>query len=174
MTKGLPRGRARGSELANPIRKLTIPVQAFALSIVGATGVGFGSAVLAGMPEGNFMLLGAVASIQFSGSGSDPNLIATWLGDYGIGTTPASDATITGDDVNIVPSTALAAATAEVSPITRGVQADGAFCGVVLDNTAADLEFNLNLLIDDTSISGTVPITAEGVVIVSYIMLGDD
>ena len=68
----------------------------------------------------------------------------------------------------------MAAATAEVSPITRGLQADGAHCGVIFDNTAGALEVNLNLLIDDADISGTVAITVSGTVDISYIMLGDD
>lgn len=175
MTKGLAISHTRGNPQHAPILKMVLGLNAFAVTVDGATGVGWGTAVMSGLPEGNFMLLGAVANVQFSGSGADAGLGDTWAGDFGVGTTPATDGTITAGDVDIVPSTALAAATAEVSPRTRGVQADGAFCGVIFDNTASTLEVNLNLLIDDVDISADgVAITADGYVIISYVMLGDD
>lgn len=174
MTKGLPISHDRAAPLQAAIQKTTIPIQAVSITVDGASGVGVGTTVLRGIPEGNFMILGAVANISFAGAVTG-DLVDTWEGDYGIGTTPSSDATISGSDGDIVPSTELAAATAEVSPITRAVQANGAFCGVVHNNTASTLEFNLNLLIDDADISADdVAITAEGVLIVSFVMLGDD
>ena len=97
----------------------------------------------------------------------------TWAGDYAVGTTPAGDGTLTGADIDIIGSTPLAAATAEVSPRTRGVGVT-ATNAAVLDNTDGSLELNLSLLIDDADISGTVPITATGEIYVSYVVLGDD
>ena len=169
--KGLARSLSRGSAVQAPIIKQTINVKAAALAIVGASGVGFGSVVIGDLPAGNILFLGAVSYLQFTSA--DADITATYDGDYGIGTTPASDATITGADVDIVQSTALGAATAKVSPVARGTSAI-ANAGQILDNTDGSLELNLNLLIDDASISGTADLTASGFVVLSYIVLGDD
>lgn len=176
MTKGLTRSLSRGPVLQQPVTKKTFTARSLAVTVDGATGAGFGSAVLGGLPQGNLMLLGAVSYLKFSGpSGGSAGLVDTWNGDYGVGSTPASDATITAGDVDIVPSTAVGPAVSEVSPITRGVQADGAFCGVVLDNTAGDLELNVNLLVDDADISADgIAMTIDGELHIAYVMLGDD
>lgn len=172
MAKGLPRSRNRGSVARSPIVRLTLKVSNVAISVAGTTGVGWGTAVIGDLPEGNILLLGAVAYMQFTGPTS-ASLVDTFDGDYGIGSTPADDGTITNGDVDIVQSTALGAATAEVSPLARGTSASSA-AGVILDNTDGSLELNLNLLIDDANISGTVAMTATGTLHLSYIVLGDD
>jgi len=172
--KGLVRSLGRGAPQSQPIVKQTISVRSLALEVDGATGVGWGTAVAGDFPEGNIVLLGVVSYLQFTGP-TDAALVDTWEGDYGVGSTPASDATITAGDVDLIPSTALAAATAEVSPKTRGVQADGAFAGVVLDNTDNSLEINVNLLVDDADISADdLAFTVDGEIYLSYVVLGDD
>ncbi len=173
MTKGYSRGLARGRALTQQIRRLTLPIRNVALTVNGATGVGFGSAVIGDVPDGNILLLGAVSYLQFQGPTS-ASLVDTYDGDYGIGSTPADDATITNGDVDIIQSTALGAATAELSPNARGTSA-AATAGVILDNTDGSLELNLNLLIDDANISGDgIVMTANGTLTLSYILLGDD
>ncbi len=169
--KGYPRGLSRGDPQQQEIVKQTIAFKDLAVEIDGATGVGFGSAVIGGLPEGNILLLGAVAYAAISGPTS-ASLGDTWSGDYGVGTTPASDGTITAGDVDVVQSTALGPAVAEVSPRTRGVTGT---TGVILDNTAGDLELNLNVLVDDADISADdIACTADGELKLAYIMLGDD
>ena len=171
MAKGLPRSLSRASD-SDP---RTVKVETFAFSdlaitIDGATGVGVGTAVIAGLPEGNILLLGAVVYASVSGP-TDAGLVDTWEGDFGIGTTPADDATITAGDVDVIASTALAAATAEVSPRTRAVNAGQS----IIDNTAGDLELNLNVLVDDDDISADgIACTADGEVRLCYVVLGDD
>ncbi len=173
MGKGLPRSLSRGPLNRQEIVKQTIGINT-TVTVDGASGVGVGTVVIGDLPEGNILLLGAVAYLTFTGPTS-ADLADDWEGDYGIGTTPADDATITGADVNIIPSTAIAAATAEASPTTRGVQADGAFCGVVLDNTDGSLELNLSLLIDDADIGADgIDVTAVGQLYLIYSVLGDD
>lgn len=171
MSKGLPRSLSRGGNKSS-VRRLDLKFKDVAISVAGTSGVGWGTAVIGDLPEGNILLLGAVAYAQFTGPTS-ANLVDTFDGDYGIGSTPADDATITNGDVDIIQSTALGAATAEVSPRARGTST-GATAGVVLDNTDGSLEVNLNLLIDDANISGTVAMTATGVLFLSYVVLGDD
>jgi len=172
MAKGLRRSLSRGPALLEAVIKETLNLGG-TIEVDGATGVGFGTVVLAGLPQGNFMLLGAVAYVQLTGPGTGHT--ADFEGDYSIGSAPTADATLSGAEVDIVPSTALAAATANVSPLTRGLQSDGSLCGVVLDNTAGDLELNLNVLIDDADISADdVDFTLGGSVHLVYTMLGDD
>lgn len=171
MSKGLPRSLARGGN-RQPVRRLDLKFTNAAISVAGTSGVGFGSAVIGDLPEGNILLLGAVAYATFSGPTS-ASLVDTFDGDYGIGSTPCDDGTITNGDVDIIQSTALGAATAEVSPRVRGTSASST-AGVILDNTDGSLEINLNLLIDDANISGTVAMTATGVLHLSYVVLGDD
>lgn len=173
MGKGLPRSHSRGVPLRKEIIKQTLVLDSVAVSVVGAAGIGFGSAIIGDFPEGNVLLLGAVAYMTVSGPGASGDLDDNWEGDYGVGTTPPSDATITTSDVDLIQSTTLAAATAEVSPRTRGTHLP-ADAGEVHDNTDGTLEINLTILVNDANISGTVAMTVDGVLELSYIMLLND
>lgn len=169
MTKGLQRSISRAPKARAAIIRQTIGFSSAAVVVDGATGVGFGSFVIGDFPEGNIHLLSAQAYAQFTGPGS-ASVSDTWEGDYGIGTTPASDGTITAADVDIIASTALAAATSEVSPRTRGTGTGGIF-----DNTDGSLEINLNLLVDDAHIGADdLTFLATGELYISYMVLGDD
>jgi hypothetical protein len=171
MGKGLPRSLS-GNSPKQIIHRAMLPLRSVLISTLGATGVGWGTAPIGGFPQGNILFLGAACSLSFAGSGADAGLGDTWAGDFSVGTTPADDATITGADVDLIPSTPLAPATAEASPITRGVSTANA---VIHDNTAGALSINLNLLIDDVDISADgVPILVDGFVALSYVVLGDD
>lgn len=169
--KGLQRSLSRGSPARQDVVKQVVKVNKLAIQVDGATGVGFGSAVIGGLPEGNILFLGAVAYMQFTKAASATGIQVTFDGDYGIGTTPASDATITDTDVDIIASTALGAATAGVSPRARGTNATQA----IFDNTDGSLELNLNLLIDDANISADdQDLTVSGELYIVYSVLGDD
>lgn len=174
MGKGLPYSHKRRPDSAKDTVKQTIEISDLAIEIDGATGIGWGTAKLADLPEGNFMLLGAVGYIGLS-TEEAAGITDTYNGDYGIGTTPATDGTITAGDVDIVPSTAIGPAVDKVTPLARGVQADGSYCGKVFDNTDGSLELNLNVLIDDADISADdLAFTADGQLHLVYAMLGDD
>lgn len=167
--KGLARSLARGSKVRNPIVKHTVKIKDLAIEVDGATGVGFGTAVIGDLPEGNILFLGAVGYAQFTTA--DAGVTATFDGDFSVGSAPTADATLSGAEVDIIASTALGAATAKVSPRARGTNATQ----VILDNTDGSLELNLNLLIDDATISAdNVAFVANGDVFLSYIVLGDD
>lgn len=175
MTKGLQRTLSRGAAhgASGGVVK-TIRVAAVALSVTGATGVGWATAVVGDFPQGNILLLGCTAYLQFTKLAGATGIQATFDGDYSIGTTPTADATLSGTDVNVLPSTALGAATAGVSPVVRAASSGGAM-GTILDNTDGSLELNVNLLIDDANISADAqPMTVSGVMSVAYLVLGDD
>lgn len=169
MAKGLPRSTSRGAGVKSPIKKLIIPLNALALSIVGASGNGFGGAAIGGFPEGNILLLGAVMDSMVFTAGA--NTTTTFTGTMGVGTAVASAATLATTMQNIVPVASVAAATASVSPASRAVSTSS---GTVLDNTDKTLSIFLNMTIDDASISGTTPVLASGLVVISYVVLGDD
>ena len=172
MGKGLPRSLARAGAKA-PIRRLDLNFERVSITVNGATGVGWGTAVIGDFPQGNILLLGATCYAQFTGPTS-AGLVDTFDGDYAIGSAPTADATLSGSEVDIIQSTALGAATAEVSPLARGTSA-AAICGTILDNTDGSLELNMNLLIDDANISADgVIMSATGNLSVAYIVLGDD
>jgi hypothetical protein len=169
--KGLPRSLSRGLLARQDVVKQVVKVNELAIQVDGATGVGFGSAVIGGLPEGNILFLGAVAYMQFTKAASATGIQDTFDGDYSIGSAPTDDATLSGSEVDIITSTALGAATDGVSPRARGTNATQ----VILDNTDGSLELNLNLLIDDADISADEQsLTASGELYIVYSVLGDD
>lgn len=172
MGKGLPRSLSRGSPARRNVIKQNFVINHTVTVTAASTAVGFGTVVIGDIPEGNILLLGAVAYVTLAGSGSDANLAATWDGDFSIGTTGTADVTLDGTDVNIIPSSALGAATAEVSPTIRAVNATQA----ILDNTDNSLELNLNVLIDAANIvdDESVDLTATGTLQLVYVVMLDD
>lgn len=174
MSKGLPRSTRRGSAASsNGVRKVRLPVKALAISIVGASGVGFGFATLGGLPEGNLLFQGAVAYMRFN-KNADVDIQDAFDGDYSIGTVGTVDVDVAdANEANFVQSTALGAATLGLSPVVRGTHAV-ANTGDVIDNTAKDKTVILNLLVDDANISGTASMLVDGYVELAFIVLGDD
>ncbi len=167
--KGLPRSLARGAPQMQEVVKANIPLRAVPLTTTGATGVGFGSVVIGGLPQGNIRIMAAVAYIQLTKLSA--GTIATFDGDYAIGSAPTADATLSGAEVDIIASTALNPATAGVSPMVRSANVPTG----ILDNTDGSLELNLNVLMDDASVSADGQLfTVSGVVHLAYVVLGDD
>jgi len=173
MGKGLPRSLSRGDPIRQELIKQTFLVRDGLLTVDGATGVGFGSLVIGDLPEGNILFLGAVGYMQFTGPG-DAGLVDAFDSDYGVGTTPAGDGTITAGDVDIIQSTTIAQATAEVTPRTRATHLP-ADSGEIHDNTDGSLELNLNMLVDDADISADgMVMTVNGELTLLISVLLDD
>jgi hypothetical protein len=170
MGKGLPRSMAAGNPQTSEIQKQTIAVRNVTVNVADGA-PGFGTVVLSGLPQGNILYLGTVSYLQFATD--DADITATFDGDYSIGTTATVDNSLATTDADIVPSTAFGAATAKLSPVIRGASTD-ALGGMVIDNTDGSLEMNLNVIIDDTAISGAAAFTVNGSVHIAYIVLGDD
>lgn len=175
MGKGLPYSHSRGAFAGGASKSGLIRVPTgTTITVDGSSGDGWGTVVVGDFPAGNILFLGCVAYLQFAGTGSDADLGDTWQGDYSIGTTATVDNTLATTEIDLVVSTALAAATAELSPKTRGISANGD-TGEIHDNTDDSLEINVNLLIDDANIAGVDSvITVTGEIYISYQVLGDD
>lgn len=172
MSKGLVRSLRRGDPAVQEIIKQAIP---FAVGVVssGATGVGFGTTPIAGLPEGNILVLGAVcyAVVAKDTVAGAAGTIDAFTGNYSIGSTATADATLDGTDVDIVASSAISAATAGVSANTRGAGAAQS----IIDNTDASKVVNFNLILADASVSAdTQHLKVSGTLYIAYIMLGDD
>ncbi len=177
MGKGMPRSLKHADKSAVIVKRVDIN---HSVSVTGdAAAANDGQVVVGDFPEGNILLLGAVAYVQFAGP-TDADLVDTWEGDYGVGTTADANSALATTDINIIGSTAIAAATAELSPRTRGVlgpdPTDGGLLVDIFDNTDGSLEINLNLLIDDADMTdaATVVLTVTGEIYMAYCVLGDD
>jgi len=171
MSKGYPRGLSRGNAQKQAITKIRLPINHEITSVATGAAIGFGSTVIGGLPEGQLLILASAIQVAFTGPTSG-DLSDTFDGDFGVGSTPAADATISAGDEDFIAETALGAATAEVSPTLNVVNGSSH----VLDNTDGDLELNLNLLIDaaDQTDDTSVVITATGVLEVTLITMLDD
>lgn len=171
MSKGLPRSLGRANPLMAAVLKQRIDVSDVAIAVTDGA-PGFGTVVIGDLPQGNILFLGAVAYLQFSTA--DADVTATFDGDFAIGTVATANGNVSDSgEADIIPSSALGAATAKLSPRVRAVSTD-ALGGGFMDNTDGSLEVNLNLLIDDAAISGDASFTANGVVWLVYSVLGDD
>lgn len=172
--KGLKRSLQRGGTLTkqNVTRhKIVVKDLPVTVSATGAA-IGFGTVVAGDIPEGNVLLLGVAGYLKFDGSGSDANLVDDWEGDFAVGSAPDADGSLAGAEVDMLPSTELAAATSEIGVRTRAVNAVQA----MLDNTDNSLEVNINVLIDAADITDdeSVILTINGEIELCYIVLGDD
>lgn len=179
MAKGLPRV-AKNSTLTVPgdFGRVTIPVRNLSLTATAITTAnGIGTVVLGDFPDGNILMLGAVSYLRFSTS--DANVTsAVWTGSYSIGSAPDADGnqTDTGEN-DIILAQPLGAATAKVSPYTRGQSGTpGASYPQILNNENGSLEVNLNFFITAAHItdSSSALFKVDGVLHMAYIMLGDN
>lgn len=168
--KGLPRSMARGAAVRQEIVKLRIPVNKSFAVADGAPG--YGTVVLSALPQGNLLYLGLVSYLKFTKT--DADITATFDGDYSIGSAPDANGTLAGAEVDLLASTPFAAAAVgSTTAVMRAASAVG-LCGVILDNTDGSLEMNLNLILDDGSISGAGTMDVDGLVEACFIILGDD
>ncbi len=170
MAKGLQRSLSRAPRGKRDIVKERIDLAGDLVTMTGATGIGWGSVALGSFPEGFILLLGAqLTDLVVTGNAVDHT--SDFDGDFGFGTTPVSDGTISVADENIITEAALGAATANVSPNLDAGNATTA----IIDNSADDQDLYMNLLLDDAEVSGDGAIfTLAGTLWIVYTMIGDD
>ena len=172
MTKGLTRSLSRGNQQLQSVVKEIIPIRNVAMNVTDVSGqAGWGTVVVGDLPQGNMLYLGAVAYVEFSSSSA--GIANNFSGNAALGTAPTADNTLSGAEVDLLPSTAVAAATNKVSPLTKLVSTD-ALGGGILDNTDGSLEFNLQLLIADAGITANSVVNVNGSLHIAYILLGDN
>lgn len=177
MGKGFPRslGKQPAPAVTAPTaRKVIIDLDKNPVvisNIDGASGVGWGTAVVGDFPEGDILLLGACWEGTLTKNTA--GIVADFDGDISFGTAPTADATLSGAEVNLIPSTSTVQAVSSVST-TRAVSTSTE-SGTIHDNTDGSLEINANLLIDDADISADdQTVTIRGKLIVLYAVMGDN
>lgn len=146
--KGLTRSLRRS--IRAPAAPLILPYKVRGLTIDVADPGGanaFFTGVLGDLPEGNILLLGAIG--YFTLTRGDTDITATFTGNIAVGSAATADATLNGSEVDILPSTALAAGVSGVSSANRLANATA----VMLNNTDGSLELNLNGFIADAAIA---------------------
>ncbi len=148
----------------NVVHKTTLTLDALPVSVVGATGVGFGGALAYTFPEGRINVLGVTASLSIDVLSS--NLEAADGGDFGIGTAIVADADL-GDatDIDLCPTTS-------IDPIGTAVGA-ALVASAQFDGTSTAKTVNVNILIDDADIGGTEAIGVDGTITITWINHGD-
>jgi len=168
--KGLPYSRRRGSQILQPVTKI---IRSFRESFAVTDGApGYGTTPIAGLPQSNVLVLGLAMYLKLTKSGA--GILDTFDGDYSLGTIPNANNALAGAEIDLLASTAFAAAAVGgVTGVMRSASASS-LVGTIFDNTDGSLEVNLNLLVDDASISAGATMLAEGTLYMAYITLGDD
>jgi hypothetical protein len=168
MGKGLPRSM-RNAKAADAVKisDLRFGQRNFVITN-GAPG--WGTIPLGQLPQGNILFLGVVTYLKFTKN--DADITDTFDGDYALATAPIASGALGSPD--LIASTAFAAAASGgATTLMRAASAAG-LAGLVVDNTAGDKEINLNVIIDDASISADGALFVEGSVHIAYTALGDD
>ena len=164
MTKGLSHSLSRVPlHLRGVVKPLAALKAPMGIVVEGGSGNGIGSTTVIGIPPGKILYFGAGAQVQISGRGT--SLLADdWSGQFGFGTSPISGTTLDGDEINVIDSTAIGPAVAEVSPTTLGLLIQSS-----LIQGPATVHFNL--LIINQDISGDVTVDLSGVFSMAYSVL---
>lgn len=157
----------RGNSL---VHKTVLTLASTPVTVANTTGASFGSVKLYDFPEGRLLVLGVVATLGFVWTGED--IDAAGSGDFSLGTTATADATLSGTDVNLLPSTAM------TDPAVLGVLAatSGALAASAqIDGTSAAVDAYLNIIIDDADVADAASdvVLVSGTVTVVWTLIGD-
>lgn len=155
-----------------PVKRTVLTFTDVAFALVDNAGVVAGKGLkVYDMPEGFIKIAGAVANLALTKSSA--GVIATWDGDFGVGTVVSNnDATLSATEQNIIPTTATPQAVAGVSSAKGFNAADIA----PLDGHTTAVDIYLNLLVDDTDhdVTGTpANLIVNGTLELNWSLLGD-
>jgi len=173
----------RGKYLKREVYTFDIDLTGLEVSLTAAAGTGdenkaAGNIKLTDLPEANILVLGSVAYVGIDGSGTAvaTDLDDQWAGDFSVGTTADENATLASTDVNIIQSTAIAAAAS--SKVAANVRAPSTSSeqGIFIDATAGTVDLFLNILVDAANWADgeTDTVTLTGSFHMAFAMLGDD
>lgn len=170
--KGLARVLRRAPATVPNIRTVSIPLRNVTVNLTDpGAAVAWGTKALAALPVGNLVLMGVVAYLRYSSSSA--GLSATYNITSALGTAATADNALAGAEVDLVAATAAGAATAKLSPLQR-LTHTAANVGNVIDNTAANVNLNLNVTVPDADVTASSVLTLNGVIHLAVLVLGDD
>ncbi len=156
---------------ADSYRRIRLTFEDVAIALTDEAGVvAYGGLKVIDMPEGAYVIHGAVAGLALTKSSTGVN--ADWDGDFSLGTVTASNnASLSSTEQNIIPTTATPQA------VSGATTAKGVSTGsVYLDGTGTPSDIYLNFLVDDAdhNVGGTAcNIIVNGTVDFIYSYLGN-
>lgn len=128
------------------LTKLTIA--ALPVTLGNTTGISFGSKQLLTFPKGKIHIISSNVEDFLWGltnAGNATPIAGTMGGDFSLGSTATSDATLNSTDVNILASTSY-------DPFSTAVSANSGI-NVILDGTSTASSIYLNAIIDDADVA---------------------
>ena len=162
---------ATAVETGNVARKTVLTLTNVSVTVANTTGISFGGTKVYDFPAGRILVLGAtLSSLSFdlTDAGNVTPIAATHGGDVAFGTTVPSDGTLTGADVDIIPSTS-------IDPISGGITGAALVASAHFDGTTTAKDINVNILIDDADVADGASdvLLVNGVLTVLWVNLGD-
>lgn len=146
MAHGLPYSLGRAVTNRTGPGKYILPIDAIVdVDATGGTVVGFGAASIMKFPLDVNTVSIQHSQFNLSFTTLDGNMIAVWDGDFSVGTVATADATLDGDEINVVPQVVL-------GPAVDGV-AQSTAVGIAPLVLPGSPELFLNMLVDEASIT---------------------
>jgi hypothetical protein len=162
------------TEVGGGMRKVVITLTNTPIPLVDeAAVVAYGGLKVWDAPEGAFLFHGATANLAVTKSSAGVN--DDWDGDFGLGTaTAGNDATLSGTEEDLIPSTATPQAVAGATTATG--QSTATEGGAIFDGTTTAKDVYLNVLVDDADhdvTSTPCNLIMNGTIELYYTNLGD-
>jgi hypothetical protein len=151
------------------VHKTVLTLTSAQVTVANTTDASFGGLKLYDFPEGRLLVLGCTADLDFDWAGED--ISATGSGDFALGTTITADATLSGTDADLLPSTAM------TDPFVAGVgEGKGALAASAqFDGTTTAKDANINIIIDDAAVANGASdvVSVTGTITIVWVNLGD-
>jgi hypothetical protein len=136
--------------------------------------VAYSSLKIYDFPTGYIYIQSAVADLTFTADAA--GVTDGWEGDFGLGTAEAAaDTSLTENEDDILPTTAVAAGASDKIGIAGGVSTASEH--VIFDGTTTAKDLYLNVLVDDVDHNVTATptnLTAAGTIVLNWIYMGDN
>lgn len=157
------------TESSMGVNKTVITLSAISVTMTDATTAGNqGSKELYDLPAGNILFLGGITNLTTLAGVGGVSDTAALVGAVGSAVASNADATLTGTEANIIPSsTGTLAAGA-------GTLKGKSTAPVTLDGTSSAVKVYLNLAIPDAGSTGNDTIVVNGTVTLFWMNLGDN
>lgn len=170
-TVGTAAANVVAAETGGLVRKTILTLTDVEVTVGNTAGVSFGGTKIYDFPAGRILVLGVIMrgiTFDLTDAGNVTPIDAADGGDVAIGSTVPSDGTLTGTDVDLMPSTS-------IDPISAGITGAALAASAQFDGTTTPLDANLNILIDDADVGDGASdvLLVSGVVELHWVPLGD-
>lgn len=131
------------------IHKTKLVLAGLPITVGNTTGVSFGGVKVYTFPQGRIFLKGVTVqgiSIGLTNAGNATPIDAADGGDLSMGSTVAGDGTLTGTDVDMLPSTS-------IDPLSDGITDAALAAAAQFNGVSTPVAAWLNMLIDDADVA---------------------